>query len=280
MGGSLRRHAAVWFMTPLMLLTTLAGLARTEVRMEVLLDVPYLEVDGVTLTLDVYRAAGDGPHPALIAVHGGSWYRGDKSQWSGSAADLVGAGFTVFAIDYRLSPPGGSAGFGDALRDVQRAIGWVEGHASTYEVDPDAIGLIGSSAGAHLALLAGQREKLSGVRAVAAWSPPVNLAALAGGRLRAAIEGFIGCSVLRCPGRYDRMSPLHNVATFDPATFLANSTDELIPLKQVRSMARRLEGAGVTAKLVAIPGSAHGQQLRSFVLDDTISFFKTRLAKI
>lgn len=272
------RRAAISLMALVVLSAGWVGLGRTEERMTFIPDVVYRYVDGVVLTLDVYRPSDEGPHPAVVAVHGGSWWRGDKSQWQASAPALTQAGFAVFAIEYRLAPPGGNAGFGDAPRDVRRAVAWVKEQAAIYGVDPDAVSLLGSSAGAHLALIAGQRDA-TGVSAVAAWSPPVDLAALSKEGLARAVRGFIGCTFRQCPGRYERMSPLRRVERFDPPTFLASSSAEVIPDTQVRAMARRLRNNGVTARLSLIAGTAHGQELRPYVIADTISFLRTHLSQ-
>lgn len=59
----------------------------------------------------------------------------------------------VFDIDYRLATPT-SPSWQQATGDVKCAVGWVNDHAARFGVDPERIGLLGSSAGGHLALLA------------------------------------------------------------------------------------------------------------------------------
>lgn len=276
----MQRRAALCSMALVMLATIFVAPVRSDESVVVVHDVEYATLDGIRLALDVYRPIEDGPHPAVVAIHGGGWRGGDKSQWQPSATALVTAGFVVFAIDYRLAPPGGTARFGDALRDVRRALDWVQGHGPAYGADPQGVALLGSSAGAHLALMAGQREGSTGVRAVAAWSPPVDLIPLARWEaFRGPLRAFIGCSLRHCRDRYRRMSPFRHVEASDPRTFLAGSTDELLPLEQLRSMTRRLDDAGVSNVHAIFPGSAHGQQLRPLVLDDTIAFLGEGLTR-
>ena len=63
-------------------------------------------------------------------------------------------GYAVFAISYRLSKPGAKS-FPDAVYDVKAAVQFVRARAGELGVDPERIGLMGDSAGAHLAALTG-----------------------------------------------------------------------------------------------------------------------------
>lgn len=91
-------------------------------------------------------------HPAVVLVHGGGW---DQDSRGGSLLPgwLAGRGYVVFDIDYRLATPT-SPSWQQATGDVKCAVGWVNDHAARFGVDPERIGLLGSSAGGHLALLA------------------------------------------------------------------------------------------------------------------------------
>mgnify|MGYP001376418715 CR=1 FL=1 len=90
----------------------------------------------------------------VISVHGGAWGAYDRT--SGKLYDeaLAEEGYLVVAIDFRQSPdyqhPDGSA-------DVTAAVRWVRLNADSLGANPDQIGLIGSSSGGHLALLAAVR---------------------------------------------------------------------------------------------------------------------------
>jgi acetyl esterase/lipase len=104
---------------------------------------------------DVYRPPGAArPLPALIDVHGGAWGSGDRTQGRVYAAALA-KDRVVISIDFRQSPdfqhPAASA-------DVVAAVRFVRLNAEALGVDPARIGLIGSSSGGHLALLAALRH--------------------------------------------------------------------------------------------------------------------------
>ena len=57
-----------------------------------------------TLKLDLYKPLGDNnPHrPLAVLVHGGSWLTGCKTDMTWLAKELVGRGYAVAAVNYRL----------------------------------------------------------------------------------------------------------------------------------------------------------------------------------
>ncbi len=115
-------------------------------------DVQYAEHDGVTLTGDLYLPKGLDKAPILIAAHGGGWQVGSPEFYRYWGPFLAKNGFGLFAIRYRLSKPGAKA-YPGAVYDVKAAVQFVRANAGQLGVDPDRIGLIGDSAGAHLAAL-------------------------------------------------------------------------------------------------------------------------------
>src|SRR3982751_1307134 len=70
--------------------------------------------------LDVY-ADPAGSRPAVVLVHGGGWFRGDKSKEQKLATILVDAGFLVFVPNYRLAP---DHPFPAGREDVLAAADW------------------------------------------------------------------------------------------------------------------------------------------------------------
>ncbi len=102
--------------------------------------------------LDVYLpASGSGPFPLIVYVHGGGWSMGSRSF---GALDFVirflDFGYAVMTVDYRLAP---GAIFPEFLFDVKTAVRWARANAARYGFDPARFGMIGDSAGGHLALM-------------------------------------------------------------------------------------------------------------------------------
>jgi acetyl esterase/lipase len=112
--------------------------------------VVYARHDGVDLVGDFYLPKGRAKAPVLVAVHGGGWQVGDRQFYRYWGLFLARAGYAVFSIDYRL---GKSGTYPRAVYDTKAAIQFVRAKAADYNLDSDRIGIIGDSAGAHLAAL-------------------------------------------------------------------------------------------------------------------------------
>ena len=83
-------------------------------------------------------------------MRGGGWQHGDSKGFAFIAAALAQAGFAAACIQYRTSQ---EAPFPAAVHDAKAAVRWLRANAGAYRIDPDAIGAIGGSAGAHLAAM-------------------------------------------------------------------------------------------------------------------------------
>lgn len=266
----------VTFVVALTLIATSGGVAaQTGVR--VTRDVRYAGHDGTPLLLDIYRPTTGRDLPVLILVHGGSWRGGDKSDWADLAPRYAAEGYTVFVPNYRLAPRNGETLFPGAVDDLGLALAWARRQAHNYRGDPRRVGMLGSSAGGHLAILA---SGVDGDRpdAVGFFSPPVDLESLLErGVLVKAIRNFMGCDPEICPGRYRRASGLNAVDRQMPPTFLAFSANELIPRQQGRLFIHELQDKVVPHKVVELPGSLHGLGVARKVFLQTVEFMDRQL---
>ena len=104
--------------------------------------------------MNVYMPVGKGPFPAIIYIHPGGWTRGNRTNDNETAFFYAQRGIAGFSIEYTLATQNTTA-WPQAIQDVIRAIRFVRENAKTYNVDPSKIGVFGSSAGGHLAALAG-----------------------------------------------------------------------------------------------------------------------------
>jgi acetyl esterase/lipase len=128
-------------------------MARSPYEVEVQLGREYANHDGVSLAGDLYLPKGEGPFPALVAIHGGGWQVGARGVFQRWGAHLAARGHALFAISHRLATTGKKM-FPEAVHDVLAAVQFVRGNAAQLRVAPDRIGLLGASSGAHLAALA------------------------------------------------------------------------------------------------------------------------------
>ena len=129
-----------------------------EICFEHTLNVVYGETEGVGLLMDVFtplqsKKAKKGL--GIICVTSGAWKsdRGmmEAHQKFGFFDVLCSQGYVVFAIR-----PGSISLFtaDQMLRNLKTGIRYVKAQAAEYSIDPDRLGMVGASAGGHLALLA------------------------------------------------------------------------------------------------------------------------------
>jgi len=107
-------------------------------------------VSSPTLTLYTPRDKNAG---AAVVVFPGGGYRILAIDLEGTEVCdwLNSAGIACILVKYRVPDSGPYPKSSAALQDAQRAVGIVRSHASEWHIDPHRIGVLGFSAGAHLA---------------------------------------------------------------------------------------------------------------------------------
>jgi len=117
----------------------------------------------VQLKMDMYQPVGDTAtnRIAIIWVHGGSFYFGDKQDFAGTATDFAKRGYATFSINYRMTDHSVTPGSNEITtvaqavkHDILAAVRFVRSHASEYGIDPNRIVIGGTSAGAWSSLYA------------------------------------------------------------------------------------------------------------------------------
>lgn len=113
-------------------------------------------------TLDIFPAAGGGPAPVFVYLHGGYWRALGKEDSSSMAPAFTRAGATVVAVNYSLAP---GATLDRIVDQNRRALAWVYRNIARHGGDPARIHIGGSSAGGHLCgmLLAGGWQRAAGL---------------------------------------------------------------------------------------------------------------------
>lgn len=223
------------------------------------------------LLLDAYLPKAEGPRPALLVIHGGAWRSGSKSQLGLYCAKFADQGVACFAINYRLAP---KHKFPAQIDDCRTAIRWLLAHAKDYNIDPERIGVIGYSAGGHLAALLGvqgvelekadaegddpKEEKAKVFRpccVVAGGAPcefrkmPANSSAMA---------FWLGGTRAQQPANYENASPTAFVSKdASPIFFYHGEDDALVDLNSPESMVELLTKAGVETQLHVVKGGGH-----------------------
>ncbi len=109
-------------------------------------DIPY--GTGARQKLDIYVPLEAKHRPIVIFWYGGTWVKGAKEWYRFVGASLAESGYVAVLPDYHLYPQARFPGF---IRDGAQAVKWIREHAAELGGDPDAIFLMGHSAGAHIA---------------------------------------------------------------------------------------------------------------------------------
>src|SRR5215217_4276854 len=103
-------------------------------------------------TFDVFAptARARRPWPVLVFFYGGGWDSGSRDVYGWAAQSLAARGFVVAVPDYRVVP---QVRFPAFIEDAAAATARVGEIAGQYGADPAHLGVIGHSAGAHLAMM-------------------------------------------------------------------------------------------------------------------------------
>jgi acetyl esterase/lipase len=225
----------------------------------------------LAMTLFAPSTAGTS-RPAVLEVHGGGWQHGARLlslSESGTASDLVDAGFVVASIDYRLAP---ANPWPDQIVDVKCAVRYLRAHADDLGIDPDRIAALGTSAGAQLASLLGTTgssalwdtgpypDESSAVEAVVDEFGPADLDA---GGWPAGSIAMIHRVFGAAPGTTSpvlaQASPVAHVSAGDPPFLIVQGTDDqVVPMTQSEQLAAQLRTDHVPVDLVLVDGGRHG----------------------
>ncbi|MGL4543768.1 MAG: alpha/beta hydrolase family protein [Polymorphobacter sp.] len=135
----------------------------------------------------IYLAAGAGPHPTMLLLHGfpGVEQNGDIAQVARRA------GWNVILFHYRGAwGSQGAFSIHTALADTQVVLDWARSpaNAAKYRIDPKRIVVAGHSMGGFMAVqTAAHNPGLAGVILIDAWNPAAGAAGLSNPQAQAAV---------------------------------------------------------------------------------------------
>lgn len=134
---------------------------KTPENINVSLNVEYKNINGQSLVADVYFPKNKTQkYPGIVMVHGGGWISGNKDLEKYMAEQLASKGFVAMAINYRLS---NVAKYPAPIEDIQDAMDWLKKNASKFSLNANKLAIIGESAGAQLATLAGVKNNIQAI---------------------------------------------------------------------------------------------------------------------
>ena len=233
-------------------------------------DVVYRVFQDTSLTMDLYFPEQRGTQsPLIIYIHGGGWYSGDKATGIGlnNMPELIRRGYVVASINYRLAP---RYMFPAQIEDVEYAVDFLRSNASTYRIDPAHIGVMGESAGGHLAALLGlsdERQWLDGAHGGVSQSPRVQAVVDMFGPsdLKLTFEQHWSMLIEHVFNTSDpeselikRASPVTYVSRqAPPFLILHGDKDNQVSLDQSRELYSRLKAESDPATLVVVKNADH-----------------------
>ncbi|HYH15381.1 MAG TPA: alpha/beta hydrolase, partial [Flavisolibacter sp.] len=170
--------------------------------------------------------------------------------------------YAIVNINYRLATQFMNH-FPTQENDVKTAISFVLDKADEYHISKDMI-LLGTSAGAHLALLQSYKNTdIVKPQAVISFFGPTDMAEMynlqSNSYYRFAIGLLVGGTPDKKPTVFEQASPINYVsAQSAPTLLLHGGKDGLVPISQSRDLKAKLDKAGVPAELVVYPNEGHG----------------------
>lgn len=251
--------------------------------------VVYKKMDGYELKCDLYIPEGDGPFPAILAVHGGAWRQGSKFILLRHAWRMAQAGYVVVAINYRHAP---EYPFPAQVHDCKHAVRWMRANADQFKIDPDRIGGYGYSAGGHLVSMLGTTDADDGlegeiengmegidtrIKCVAAGGAPCEFSWIKDDSR--ALNYWLGGTRKQKPAIFIAASPTTYVTADDPPFFFFHGASDLIvPVDTSRKMHQMLLKCQIHSQHFVAERKGHlGTFSDSASMDRAIEFFDSKL---
>lgn len=230
-------------------------------------DVPYLPRNHRN-SLDIYFPANffetNKTYPAIINIHGGGWAAGSKEKNIAvkCAQMLANKGYIVFTNNYTLNKEGTKA-WPENLKDCQNAILFAQDNYSKYRIDPKRIGVIGNSAGAHLALLtaftlnnaihsAQIDYKYQTVKCI------VDMYGITDVRIWGK-EMFAKSTDKNAENIWKQASPIFHINSKTPPVLVIHgSKDTGVPIEHSEILVDKLQNFGIEHEFLIVEGAPHG----------------------
>jgi len=232
-----------------------AEINATTAKDSVIAGKPVIRLGNVsTPTLTVYSPQDKNTGAAVVVFPGGA-YRILAIDLEGTEVCdwLNSVNITCILVKYRVPDSGPYPKSAAALQDAQRALGIVRSHAVEWHIDPNRIGVLGFSAGAHLsAALSTHFDKRL--------YDPVDSADKVRCRPDFAVIVYPGYLAL-AEQNFAANSEIH-VTDKTPPSFIVQAEDDPVHVENSTVYFLALKNAGVPAELHIYANGGHGYGLR------------------
>ncbi len=258
-------------------------------------EVIYGRKDGMALTLFVNTPQKPNGKAIIYAASGGYF---SNVNWLGDitnkmCTEYFKRGYTVFVVFHGSAP--NYAGT-DIISDMRKAVQFIRYNAKKYNIDPDHIGMTGTSAGANLACIMGTSDFKSSdpkanpqdlvsskVQAVACFFPPTDFLNYgAENAIASDQDNLLKANGLKSAFMFkeyvpesntlqlitDRSKILEILKQMSPAQLADQNAaptliyhgdaDRLVPFQQATSYVEKLQRLKLPVKLIVKPNAGHG----------------------
>jgi len=232
--------------------------------------------------LDLYAPTVSGTYPILVFFYGGGWDSGSRDLYGWAAQALAAQGFVVALPDYRVVP---QVVFPAFIDDAAFATAKAADVAAAYGGDPERLGVLGHSAGAHLALMIALDR-----RYMQAVGRPGLIKAAAG---LAGPYDFLPFDVSSSRNAFGRApdptltQPVTFVRADAPPIWLGHGTaDVVVHAEDTTILDQRMKAVGGRSEAKLYPGLDHADLIATFsplfrkkatILADVTGFFHREL---
>jgi len=251
------------------------ALAQTGLPYRIVRDIEYARVDGLVQRLDLYLPENVSCPPLVVWIHGGAWRSGSKDKMP--LTGLVGAGYAIASLDYRLSPV---AKFPAQIHDCKAGLRFLRARAERYGYNATRIAIAGSSAGGHLVALLGvtnghaelegtvgdHLDVSSDVQAIVDYYGPTNFMTILkqstphGLSVREpALDLLLGGRPEAFPELAKLASPVFHVDAKDPPLLMLHGDqDPQVPINQSHELHARYKARKLDVQFEVVHDAAHG----------------------
>ncbi len=273
-------------------------------------EIIYGRKDGMALTMTELAPKKNANGKAIIYVLSGNWVSSERmlEAFPERSGLYIDAGYTLFGVMVGCQP---RYAIPDEIEDLKRAVRFVRYNAATYKIDPDHIGITGSSSGGHLSLMIATADNVpvpksfdpvdkvsSRVQAAAVFYPPTDF--LNYGKANSFSQvSQAGLALMGVAGAFDfkvwndttrtyvpvtsmeqkmkiakEISPINQVSADDPPTFIIHGNkDMVVPLQQSESILAKFKEAKVPCQFILKEGGGHGWRNREVEEKNFIDWF-------
>ena len=237
--------------------------------------------------MDVYLPAGRKQQETktFVLIHGGAWVEGDKSEFTSYLPTIKQRlpDYAIAVINYRLASTSGNY-FPAQENDLKAALNFLVQNSSNYQISSEFV-LLGTSAGAHMALLQGYKYATPSVRAIIDFFGPADMVQLYNQApttiAQLGMQMLLSGTPQTNPAMYYQSSPINFIDAQDPPTIIFHGTNDLVVhVSQSTQLQLKLQMMGVTNSLHTYNGVGHEvwpSPIMNDAFDKMEAFIKTHV---